>query len=489
MQKLKNKYIKDKFLKVIFMLLLLVLPFISIFGFYDNDVDPISSDLRFYEINTCSIPLFQFLKSNLNVTYQDHYNLRANNYSSITCHGTLTGVDQIGYEFYISVGTNTFLNIMTMSLLLMIMLSLITPTKKYNISNYKHEILSSIISSSIIVAGFYGQKNFYSKSFYIFKFENFTQYVKLFLLFIVISLCFRYFYETRSAVLFSYIPFVFIFPGVISGTSFSILGFIFVVIGVGYVLHNIKNLKNILFAYSCLVLIWIWIANYYSEDNTYNFDPDKIIGLSITTFNEISILYISLFFIFLIYGVYKLLIDFKNNDDFGKLLQNFSVASFVLLSTGIIASNFPIINFLFSYFSGQHKLGTKRNTLFEFNEWGEFIAWRGIFPSAETAGEFFAFNILLYFIFNNFKLKKSKDLIILFFPFIGLIASNNRSAIFLLISILLTSLLKKYINKPTLPIVTSLVVLAVLVVGFQNLGYSVGFMSDKVINVALDYSF
>ena len=108
MQKLKNKYIKDKFLKVIFMLLLLVLPFISIFGFYDNDVDPISSDLRFYEINTCSIPLFQFLKSNLNVTYQDHYNLRANNYSSITCHGTLTGVDQIGYEFYISVGTNTF---------------------------------------------------------------------------------------------------------------------------------------------------------------------------------------------------------------------------------------------------------------------------------------------------------------------------------------------------------------------------------------------
>jgi len=282
---------------------------------------------------------------------------------------------------------------------------------------------------------------------------------------------------------------VFIFPGIVSGTSFSILGFLFVVIGINHILQNLKHLKNMAFAYFCLVFIWIWIANYYIQDNTYNFDPDKIIGLAITSFNPISVIYISLFFIFLISGVFKLTIDFKGSNYLGKLFQNFSVASCVLLLSGVIAANFPLFNFYFSYFSGQHKLGTTEKNLFSFNEWGEFIAWRGVFPSAETAGEFFAFNILLYFIFTNFKFRRVKDIIYLIFPFIGLILSNNRTAIYLLISILIVVFLGRFIKKSTLPIIFSLVGLTVFVVGIQNFGYPIEFMSDKIINVALDYSF
>lgn len=469
--------------------MILVLPFLSAFNFFEEEIDYISSDLGFYEINTCSIPLIQFLNTNLNVAYQDHYNIRANNYSSILCHGTITGVDQIGYEFYISIGTNTFLNIMTMSLLLMLLLSLITPSDRYNFSNNKYTIFSSIIGSVIMLVGIYGQKNFYSKNFFIFKFDTLNQYWKIFFLFIVISLSFTYLYETRKSILFNYVPFVFIFPGIVSGTNFSILGFLLVTIGINHILQNLERLKNIIFSYFCIVLIWVWIANYYIQDNTYNFDPDKIIGLAITTFNPASIIYISLLFIFLISGVLKLTNDFKTPNYLGKLFHNFSLASFVLLLSGVIAANFPIYNFLFSYFSGQHKLGTTQSNLFSFNEWGEFIAWRGVFPSAETAGEFFAFNILLYFIFTNFKFRQVKDIVYLIFPIIGLILSNNRSASFLLISILVVVFFKRFIKKSTVPIVLSLLSLTVFVVGIQNLGYSIEFMSDKITNVALDYSF
>ena len=471
------------------MAIILVLPFSSAFNFFDEDIDLISSDLRFYEINTCSIPLVQFLNTNPNVAYQDHYNIRANNYSSILCHGTITGVDQIGHEFYISIGTNTFLNIMTMALLLMLIISLITPSEEHHVLNYKYIIFSSNIASIIMLGGVYGQKNFYSKNFYIFKFDTLNQYLKLFLLFLIISLCFTFLYETRKSILFNYVPFVFIFPGIVSGTTFSILGFLLVTIGINHILQNLNRYKNIIFAYSCLVSIWIWIANYYIQNNTYNFDPDKIIGLAITTFNPISVIYISLFFIFLVSGVFKLTIDFRNPDSFGKLFQNFSITSCVLLLSGVIAANFPLFNFLFSYFSGQHKLGTIEKNLFSFNEWGEFIAWRGVFPSAETAGEFFAFNILLYFIFTNFKFRRVKDIIYLIFPFIGLILSNNRSAIFLLISILIVIFFGRFIKRSALPIILSLVGLTVLVVGIQNFGYPIEFMSNKIINVATDYSF
>ena len=109
---------KSSFVKILTLVILiffLILPFTNGFNFFDSEVEKITSDLRFYEINTCSIPLFQFLNTNLNVVYQDHYKLRANNYSSIICHGTITGIDQIGYEFYISIGTNTFINIMSLS--------------------------------------------------------------------------------------------------------------------------------------------------------------------------------------------------------------------------------------------------------------------------------------------------------------------------------------------------------------------------------------
>ena len=90
-------YNKETFLKILVLLMLIIIPF-SLSDYSDNVVpEKITSDLKFYEINTCSISLNEFLLHNPNVIYQDHYKIRFNNYSSINCFGQITGIDQIGH--------------------------------------------------------------------------------------------------------------------------------------------------------------------------------------------------------------------------------------------------------------------------------------------------------------------------------------------------------------------------------------------------------
>ena len=117
--KLALQMIKDKqlkYMKAIVLLVIIIVPFSL--SDYTDQIKPekITSDLRFYEINTCSISLNEFLLENPNVIYQDHYKIRFNNYSSISCFGQITGIDQIGYTFYISIGTNTILNLFLQSI-------------------------------------------------------------------------------------------------------------------------------------------------------------------------------------------------------------------------------------------------------------------------------------------------------------------------------------------------------------------------------------
>ena len=118
--------IKDKqlkYMKAIVLLVIIIVPFSL--SDYTDQIKPekITSDLRFYEINTCSISLNEFLLENPNVIYQDHYKIRFNNYSSISCFGQITGIDQIGYTFYISIGTNTILNLFLQSIFWLVIIS------------------------------------------------------------------------------------------------------------------------------------------------------------------------------------------------------------------------------------------------------------------------------------------------------------------------------------------------------------------------------
>ena len=117
--------------KILLLIVLIFLPFSL--SDYSDTITPekITSDLRFYEINTCSISLFEFLLENPNVVYQDHYKIRFNNYSSISCFGQITGIDQIGYTFFISIGTNTILNLFLQTIFWILLISFIPKKWKF----------------------------------------------------------------------------------------------------------------------------------------------------------------------------------------------------------------------------------------------------------------------------------------------------------------------------------------------------------------------
>ena len=101
----------------------------SIFGL-NSDVQPekITSDLSFYEINSCEFSLAEVLIKNPKIAYQKHFRISPNNYSTIQCFGKITGLDRIGNTFYISVGTNSLLSLIIKSLPLLIIISFIGKT-------------------------------------------------------------------------------------------------------------------------------------------------------------------------------------------------------------------------------------------------------------------------------------------------------------------------------------------------------------------------
>ena len=155
------------YLKIILFFLIIFIPFS--FSDYRDNITPekITSDLRFYEINTCSISLSEFLIHNPNVIYQDHYKIRYNNYSSLRCFGQITGVDQIDHTFYISIGTNTFVNIFLQSIFWLFLITLI-PVEKFKnlkISNY----ISILLTSLLICLLIYSEQRFYNNVFFIAK--------------------------------------------------------------------------------------------------------------------------------------------------------------------------------------------------------------------------------------------------------------------------------------------------------------------------------
>ena len=152
------------YIKLLFLFLLIILPWFILGVNSDLQPEKITSDLRFYEINTCEISIIDFLFENPNVIYQDHYKLRYNNYSSIKCFGLITGIDQINHVFYISIGTNTFLNIVIQSLFWIFLISFIKKKESY-IFSFKIAI-SILVVSCLAVSTIYIEERFYLKSLY-----------------------------------------------------------------------------------------------------------------------------------------------------------------------------------------------------------------------------------------------------------------------------------------------------------------------------------
>jgi hypothetical protein len=434
--------------KLLFSLLFLTLiPWTRFLIFSNKDIEKITSDLRFYEINTCEIPLFQFLANNINVIYQDHYKIVFNSYSSITCFGTITGVDQINDIFYISIGTNVLINIMIVTFFLFLVLQFLKNNSGVTSFNLKTIAISCITSSSLITFGIFSQQKYYSRTLYFYDVTIKSEYLTFFIVFISSSLFLIYLAEIKGENFLNYSPFLFVFIGIVNGMNFSIIILLFLNAGIHYFIKNFYNLRNFTFYYLFLVGIWTLNAREIISNNSYRINPDKTIGIISTELNELSTLYYSILAYFIFLGIKSLVIKSKTNFNVNIFQNSLLNVSSIVLILGILSAHLPLLNFLIFYYTGQHKAGSLEKNVVQYNQWGEFIAWRGFSPSAEIAGELFALTLLVFFI-NRIQQKKIEvnffQLVKLTLTFFGLYISNNRAAIFSFVVILSFILLNKF---------------------------------------------
>ena len=473
---------KKILLKGILLIFLIVLPF-SLSDVTD-DITPqkITSDLRFYEINTCSISLNEFLVKNPNVIYQDHYKIRYNNFSSIKCFGQITGVDQIDNTFYISIGTNSILNMFIQSLFWLMIISLI-PVNRFH--KLKITDFISIISTGLItITLIYSEQRFYQNAFFELELTDRTSFIHLFIYLLTIIYFGFQIIASRSNQIINYIPYGFLLIGVFSGFNLYFLSLLFCSFGIKMLINNLKIRKS----FSILnVLILFW--SYSAIGMFYYLKPDKIRGLSHADYNFLSVLSWSYFIIFSILGLYSFIDNKHSHINWLQLRNNFLNSASILIILGYLGSSMPYVNFINYYFFGLNKYGTDNQNLFSTDSWGETQAWRGFFPSAETIGEFFALGLLLVFLYRNKKLNFQLFMGVIA-CLIGLYASNNKAALIgLVLCIILKFKKEKGLNiQKSLILFIPVIVLLLYFIRLENIMYSLDFSSGKMIGMAQAYA-
>lgn len=472
-------------IKLILVLLFLFLPW-SIADYTDNlEPERVTSDLSFYEINTCKVSLAEFLIKNKNTIYQDHYHFTLNHYSSIGCFGKIAGVTQLNHEFYIAVGTNTIVSTLVQGYFLALAMSFIKKNEKNNtLNNFKHQF-SLLISSLFSIIFFYSEVRYYEKQFYLLDLSTSFTYIFLFIVLYSILKTIVEVINFRTDSLVNFIPFLFLFIGAFTGLNLNIFILIFVYFGV-YKFFNSKFLSWKV--YGVLTITLLWTINAIGEN--YTFKPDKIRGFTSSAFNYRSIFIWSIAFFIFVVGLHYFLKISTKKISFEKFTNNMIFVAISIIILGVIGANFPFINFLNYFYFGQEKIGTTSNNPFQFDEWGEKIAWRGFTSSAESSGEFYGILIIFIYFLIFYGNKRSIFYKLFFgFPFLGLYFSNNRTVFILLVLGLFAVLLSKNKLNTTITFLGICIFLYMLVVFIGSDKFTYVYSYQSVFIQSNNYSF
>ena len=441
--------LKNNFVIYLVILVLLIAPW---FNSSSGQIDYIP-ELRqeanpFYEINPCKISLFEFFKANKKSLYQDHYFFRANNKSSISCFGKITGIavqqNNLQTQFFISVGTNSLINLLLQGCIWLLLLSFVKKSlKKLNLKYYLHNI--AILSTAYLLAfSIYAQQRFYDDSFYLLDLNKNSSYILMFLIFLLLTKNLVEVYLERSNELINFLPFVFLITGIFSGYNIVLFSIIFLYSGICSLIDRQFSGKFIIIYLS---LSFWWLIN---SNGSFYFNPGKFRGFTNSVYEFNSNLFWIVFFLLLILGIFR---ELKNNFQYFELPQftkYFSYSSSLILLAGLISSNFPPLNFFSSYYFGLQRNVVELMNPFAFDEFGVKISWRGISPSSETIGEFFGLCLImnLFDIVQKSKLEKYNYLGVIFSG-VGLYFSDNRTSIviiFFVISFLFIKSLKPQLS-------------------------------------------
>lgn len=401
-------------------------------------------DVSFFEVNPCKISIVEFIKNNPESAYQNHYHFRADNRSSIECFGRVSGVTvlqkDLQTQFFISIGTSSLINLLFQGAIWIILISLIPKNKKENNPNIKVKFnyITKLLISYLLTFSIYSQERFYEKSFYMYDFNEQSSYLLIFFMFIFIVDNFITILLSRSNNILNYLPYIFIFTGIFSGFNLNIFSIVFLYFGFqSFFLGQGSKVFN--YCYGAISLWWL-----FNSRGSFSFPVGKLRGFTSSTFEFNANLFWILFLFFTVKGLWYFYQINKASFNLQLFVKNLSVTAFGLLTIGTICSNFPIFNFISYYFLGLQRYGIESNTPFAFDEYLVKISWRGIFPSAETIGEFYGL-CLIFILFQVFKENKISvyEYLGIFSSAVGLYFSDNRTSIILVFLIVLFFCIRK----------------------------------------------
>ena len=473
-------------LLLFFLLVLFIVPWFNYDAQGSYSIPKVSQeDVSFYEINPCKVSLFQFISSNTESVYQNHFYFRPDNKSSIQCFGRISGVTvlQKGIEtqFFITVGTNSFINLLFQGFFWIFIFNLIPAshkpkTKKEN-SKYRYKNISILLVSYLFTYSIYAESRFYEKSLYIFNFDEFRSYFLIFLLFYIISKNLIDIFIERSQNTINYIPFIYFFTSLFSGFNYSFIATIFIYLGIKSFLEGTQK-SRFSFIYFLVALWWLFNSN-----GSFYFNVGKLRGFTSSVYEFNANLFWILFFYFLVRGMYKYYLENRAYFKLELFSKNLSITALLMLFTSIISSNLPLVNFLNYYFLGLQRNVVESNNPFAFDEFDVKISWRGIFPSSETVGEFYGL-VLLFLLFWIILSKQLRtiDTVGILSASAGLYFSDNRTAMVLVFALSIIYIYKKLfssqINKRF-----ALIFIFSLIIGFSLilfLNTSLKFASDSL---------
>ena len=484
-----------KITTIALLVLVVVIPWFNIDISNDYSIPKVSQeDTSFYEVYPCKISLTEFILSNPESIYQNHFYFRPDNRSSIKCFGRVSGVTvlQKGLEtqFFISIGTSSLINLLLQGLIWMVLFTLIPKNKELETSKetlrYKNLIIFLI--SYLLTFSIYAESRFYEKNMYLLDFQEMKSYLLIYLIFILLVKNFVEIFVSRSENLVNYSPYIYLITGLFSGFNLSLLAIVFLYYG----LHSyLTGVKNQMFNYAYLILSVWWLFN--SRGSAF-FNVGKLRGFTSSIFEFNANLYWILFTYLLIKGIWRIYSLNKKSFNLSTFTKNLSITSSLLLIIGILSANFPIFNFFSYYFLGLQRYGVESKAPFAFSQdvYELKISWRGIFPSSETIGEFYGLCILflLFHIINSSKISPL-NYIGIFASSLGLYFSDNRTSIVLIfLSTLIYVSIKsgmslKLVKLKQLGLV-ALTLSAILIFAIQSSSFldSYKFMSDAIISKA-----
>lgn len=433
------KYFKNIFIKFLFLVLLLVLPF-KIHKISDLPALPlIPENLQFYQENICSFSVFDLATES-----KDRFNfdIFTNINGPIECFGLNSWAEyqpekliENGWDKYepdlmkIWIFTNPTIDLLLQSIYWLLLISLIPkyskPGKSVNFYYFFPVLL-------IFYFHLYSEENFYrffspEYDYQLFSFEynqelyigNFYLYSYLINIFLILFI-FNKLISGRLENFVNYLPFIFLIFGTYNSLNLNFYLIALTYLGTVAIFEKKINTK-LTFLY--LIFSLVWIINFSTSDLL--FDTDKLKGFINSSQTIPSLIFWIIIYYFSISGLLMLINLGLNAFDLKLFIRNFLISGSIIYVLGILSSSFKVFNFFTYYFFGLNKFPIRNLKSIEGN------TWRGIAPSAEAMGEFFAFTLLITFLFFLTKKINIKpiDIILIFVNIIGLIRTNNFAAI------------------------------------------------------------